>query len=390
MLTLRRHSALIVMAIYFAVLLVIIADNSQGMVDILNSFSYGDWLVNYHGGFARRGLAGEIILALSGGLDVSPLTLVTVLHLGLYGATCTVLIAAVRDRKLTLWFWLLVCSPATFLFPVQAIFASGRKELFYILLLAVWMLYLMRGRGVSNIAVALCAVASVTMVLVHEGMAFFAPFFTAAYVLVQRSRNAPVSVVRALAAPASAFVAAAAVLAFGRPDPVALEAACAAIVAHGIDRQICNGTVLFANDLAFNMQSAADLARTHYYLIYYPLAAALALAPIALMAVSANERRQLPTFVTITGICIVATLPLYVLGADWGRWIYVTTMSILFLSVPLLEKAGPATTLKVSWRTIALTAMIVIYGSTWSIKHCCEAGLAGGLMQKHLIELLSW
>ena len=61
-----------ILGLYFFVLLIFITIGAWNQVGFHEGFNVGDWLINYEGGFVRRGLIGEILYVLAKGTGISP------------------------------------------------------------------------------------------------------------------------------------------------------------------------------------------------------------------------------------------------------------------------------------------------------------------------------
>jgi len=144
----------------------------------------GDWLINYAGGFVRRGLIGEFCrrLYLLDGVD--PIASLIALKASLYAALCASLIVLAAKRTIGVIEIAILLSPAALPFEVYDPLGSGRKE---IALLAVFALYVVTHHFVKSSSGRIqrrwqfwyLLVAFPALTLVHEGLFFFLPFFLA-------------------------------------------------------------------------------------------------------------------------------------------------------------------------------------------------------------------
>lgn len=148
-----------------------------------DSWRVGDWLINYSGGFVRRGLFGALLHGLARGLQLAPMSTIYIVlwtQVGLWLAFVSASLFLLR-RNLASGWWgaALVCAcPATLWF--EAYHQNGfRKELLGLVLLAfaaVWM-NLRPTRAEATLRVATWA--SVPIVLCHEANLVFLPFLFA-------------------------------------------------------------------------------------------------------------------------------------------------------------------------------------------------------------------
>ena len=102
----------------------------------LIEYVYIENLINYEGGFVRRGLLGQFIYEINYNLNINPIKIVSILYSFLY----TVLIIFFYKICSNLYkinpylFILILFSPATFLFPLFDFYALFRKEIFFFII----------------------------------------------------------------------------------------------------------------------------------------------------------------------------------------------------------------------------------------------------------------
>ena len=137
-----------------------------------------------------------------------------------------------------------------------------------------------------------------------------------------------------------------------------------AIVCSGSIAYLANGTDVARADVVRNVHA-------YHYLFYYPLLALLACLPLAAMAYKLSRRPALRSRVRIALgtalVALLASLPLFYLAMDWGRWIYI----LLFLdrsqpgeSAVVLHSAD-APLRQPRWAPAAL----LLYATCWNIPH---------------------
>ncbi len=142
-----------------------------------DSCCVSEWLINYGGGFVRRGLGGAVILGIASLTGLSPRGIVFSLLAGAYTLFFTALAVMVwRARKVDYLELLLVISPFAALFPIFHRVAGQRKE---ILMLALAALAGATALGrLDSVAKYLCwSLLFAAIVAVHDGSIFFLPLF---------------------------------------------------------------------------------------------------------------------------------------------------------------------------------------------------------------------
>ena len=95
-------------------------------------YTFTDWLINYEGGFVRRGLLGQIVFELSKLLNIQIKFLILIFQISIY-LIYFLLFFLLLSKRETNFFWLLIIfSPISFLYPMAELEALGRKDIFVI------------------------------------------------------------------------------------------------------------------------------------------------------------------------------------------------------------------------------------------------------------------
>ena len=119
--------------LYFLILIVFLVSSFKfyEIIQLKNGWQYSDWLINYQGGFTRRGLIGEILFKihqiLSFRLDYLLFFTVVVLYLIFH----INLFKIIKNLKIQFIDLLIVLSPLSFLYPVMESKVIGRKEIIF-------------------------------------------------------------------------------------------------------------------------------------------------------------------------------------------------------------------------------------------------------------------
>ena len=101
--------------------------------DVGNDSSLSDWLINYSGGFVRRGFVGQIVLEFAYFFSIKLRDAIVIFQIISF-VTYYVLVFFLLRRTITNRLLILsVFSPIFILFPIAEIEAFGRKEIFILL-----------------------------------------------------------------------------------------------------------------------------------------------------------------------------------------------------------------------------------------------------------------
>tara|TARA_B100000787_G_scaffold101458_1_gene74994 strand:- start:955 stop:2130 length:1176 start_codon:yes stop_codon:yes gene_type:complete len=97
-----------------------------------NKYTFTDWLINYEGGFVRRGLLGQIIFDLSKFLNFQIKFIILFFQITIYSIYFFLFYSILSKRKINFFWLLVVFSPILFLYPLAELEALGRKDIFVI------------------------------------------------------------------------------------------------------------------------------------------------------------------------------------------------------------------------------------------------------------------
>ena len=148
-------------------------------------WTFEDWLINYEGGFVRRGLSGEIISRISNffvgesnqyyfGIQIhfAYFYILSILCIIFY----VLLFKFLKKEKLNFQNLFIILSPLSISFIIYNFAAIGRKEilLFIIFLLFIFLLSFIKKRELS---IFFLIIFFPLVLLLHEGLIFFISVF---------------------------------------------------------------------------------------------------------------------------------------------------------------------------------------------------------------------
>lgn len=333
------------------------------VLDLANggvTYRVGDWVINYAGGFVRRGLFGELLFALS------PPGLPTLWALAGFQLACYAVVLAYVASFLhrTGYAWpaiALACGPVALPFIGWDVLAGWRKEI--IGFAAVALLGWARRSLDQRVRVALTATAVGLFDLAMfswEASVFAVPVML--FLLREPDGRVTLRGWPALTILGLGVVGGAAgVLARGDVDTA--DAVCESVVARGLNPDLCPGAIAMLGQ-PLDQAVAEVMTRFPLYWTY------LWLLPLALLPVLTTPwlRRNWPWFVATA----LLVLPLYVIGQDYGRWAH-----LLVVAPALAIMAGePSEVLNRWWRG----GRTVAYTTLWGLPHWLPVGATWPLL----------
>jgi hypothetical protein len=357
----------------------------------VDTWAVGDWLINYGGGFVRRGLFGEFVVAASGFTGMGGQWLVLIgkvaCYLAIYGAAIGILI---RGARLSVSAALLLLSPAVLLFDPQNSLLAGRKELF-LLAWAGWLAWKRAtNRWDRDPSYLHLLVGWTTLTAIHEALLAFWPLFIL-YLYVLSPQNSYRPLWLALTA-----VPAAVVFLAGLPQvsPANLPSICAALGASAPEGCTLQGAIGLLN-------AGTDSAVARVINEFAPRSA-LTVAVAFILSVGfagwvfyrdgllhRMTHEKLWEAGAAVALSVAALSLLALVSVDWGRWIHVAATLAAFgvasrvaqgtdLSPPRRAAAE-----ELSRGRLVLRRCLVLAGTAaaaaaylllWTLPYCCVRG----------------
>ncbi len=322
-------------------------------------FQTGDWLINYEGGFVRRGVAGQIILKIfpNGEIGLWALLLIqSALYLLVFMYFAYMLLRSNSSWLLTV----LVCSPAGICFSGWDDGGFGRKES-----LGYCVLILLSVQVTFRKSMLLSRTLQISAILVYffgvlswEPLALLLPFILylikIGFYSLQSFKER--IFIQTMFIVTSVFGLLVSILFKGSVQEA--KEICEALHSKGYNGlEICAGAI---RALGWSSGYTIRLVQDSYplYFMYLPLFV-LALAPIFLSRVLVGIEK-----VAFGGF--VALLPLFFIVTDYGRWFsmyYVSLLLVLIASNRVLEVKNIA---------ILSPRLAIIFLVAWAIPHWAD------------------
>lgn len=313
----------------------------------------GDWLINYGGGFVRRGLLGELILRITPAKVPATLWAVFTVQSVCYAILIAYFLRFLRHANYSWGAVALACSPAGIAFMGWDPQGGFRKEIIGLAALALlaWNSHAAGSRRHARYRLVSAVILMTVGAFSWEATAVLLP---AMWFLLMRSHHpakrgrvgagliATVLVVTATAL-ASRF----------HGDDAHVVDACSRLVDRGFDMAYCGfNTPITA--LSWSLQSNIDTVRASLpmTLWYLPL---MALAALPLMS-STWVRHHKATALAI----VLPVFVLYAIAIDFGRW---THLWFTALAIVVMSQRGSFAR---GWNVVS----VALYVSLWGIPHC--------------------
>ncbi len=313
-------------------------------------YAIEDWLINYQGGFVRRGLSGELILQLARLTNINPTFYVFLLHSFFYGSFFIFSFLILRKQPSLLPYIFLIFSPFIFTYQISEhliIHTPGyKKEIMYIVVLVfvAWSAISYKTKKFEKIFY-LTLLAYPLLILSHEMLAIFLPYIVIVYVLKVDVTIKKVFTVIAFLIPSLISFS---FTVYYSGNEEAVVGIYNSLEEYGIkiSQSTCSdrtpgffGPIDWLNcSIKTNMNDVSNHFLTFkkfFYWMIYSTGLALALAFVAYIPIL-NELKKLfkqKLVLILFLISIIGTIVLCIVAIDWGRFLYTNLVSLFILSL---------------------------------------------------------
>lgn len=352
-----------------------------------NSWQMGDWLINYQGGMVRRGFLGEIIYQLSSFTYIKPGVYVVVFQIFFYAVFFLFSYVLLKKQRVLLPYVILIFSPFIFTFQINNSGGGFRKEIIYFALLAflVWIAKEKDQKAFEKIFYIILILYP-AVILTHEMLFIYLPFLLVVYLSVIALNKKRVLLIFLLLIPS--IVSFLATLYYSGTSAQVIE------IFKSIEKvnyPITGGAISWLDkDTSYGIAQVIQSINEKNYLYYIFLVfiAALAYIPINSRLKSITKNR-LSLFLIL--ISIIGSSGLFVVAIDWGRFIYISLVSIFLLSlIPTQDIDEPQRGEYSQPVNILIAIFFSIYTLFWYIP-CCGSpknALATNYKQVNLIAFV--
>ncbi len=349
-----------------------------------NGWAIGDWLLNYEGGFIRRGLLGTFLISIGSGLGISLNHLIYVVQCTVFLLFLLIFIYLIRNKKINFWYLILCFSPGFLLFNYYDGMSVGRKEILIYTLFGFWCVMHERS-GPRSISVVFFSLLIFLLTLTHEMAVFFMPYFMLVGFL-SYPINSRQDLFKIIAPGGASLIAVAILLLFAHP--ISSNSMCRVFVELGANENVCTGIISFGSDVAIGTiwQRLAELDFIVQLGWFAFLLLAIALIYLALASFQPQPiGRKKP--IIAAALLLGGTTPLFLLSIDWGRWIAIhITLSVIFIAsrlprtAPALKWQDTKGGLRYMCRNrgssnpvilLIVVLAVLIFDLSYSINHCC-------------------
>jgi hypothetical protein len=147
-----------------------------------------EWVINYGGGFVRRGFIGEIIFQLSDFFKINLRDCFLILQILLYLFYYILIYWIFSAFKKNFLLWLAILSPVFFSFGLYELEALGRKEILMYIFFS-YNFYLFYKFKNINLNYIYTYLSLLILILNHESVIFYFPFYLFFFTVIDKKKD---------------------------------------------------------------------------------------------------------------------------------------------------------------------------------------------------------
>ena len=169
-----------------------------------SAWQYSDWVINYQGGFVRRGFIGEILFIIHQLFSINLDLLVLFLVSSIIILISILLIKSLKYLGNSYINYLILLSPGFFLYSLMNSEIVGRKDILFIALIGSFVF--LEKKLSRNLLTTYLIISIFVTSLSHSGLIFYAPYIISLYLLIFIQRGYVVSITEMLAISSSMLI----------------------------------------------------------------------------------------------------------------------------------------------------------------------------------------
>jgi len=299
-----------------------------------NDSSISEWLINYQGGFTRRGLGGELGILIANFFSISLRQSIFSIQLSLHVTYLILIFNYLKNIKLNLFQLFALFAPTFLLYPIAELEVLGRKEMLLFLFFITLLFF--SAKKFTSLAINSYTFIFLPLVcLVWEEVILFAPFIATVLIIKNNFFTFKESFKKLLIIFLPTIITMIIIFSF----PLSREGhdiMCNFLSTEFNERCYMSASLLVKNTIYFSTFDVVNGPAGFQNYLRYILIFLVGFLPLNIL-VSQNQFINKNNFITknfklnfLFFILYSPSILLFMFGSDWGRWINITyTFSIL-------------------------------------------------------------
>ena len=352
-----------------------------------NDSSISEWLINYQGGFTRRGLGGETGIFLANLFDISLRKSIFFIQTTIHVSYLLLLYFYVKKLKFNIIQLFALYAPIFLLYPIAELEVLGRKEVI-LFLFFLTTIYFSSSKHDSKIINNIVFFISPIVCLIWEQVVLFFPFF-AAVLIIKNNLKTFRQVFQKLLIIFFPGILAFIYIFITPLSDSGHQVMCSFLSNEFGERCYMSSKMLISSTIYFDTLWVHNSANFEHYLRYF-IIFLIGFFPLNILVFKSNFIKK-DNFITknfklrtLFLLLYSPALLLFMFGYDWGRWINITyTFSILFyiylLKNTIIDnnsKIENLTWKKITKNKLTISLVFFLFCFFWNPKTVITADIA--------------
>ena len=147
-----------------------------------------EWLINYQGGFTKRGIIGEVCFQIAKYFNLELRDLIYLFQISIIGIYYVLIYNFIKKITFNYLLILIIFSPIFLLYPLAELEVLGRKEIFIFIGFIIFLTLNSRKVGDKKDIYYVIFILPI-LILIWEPVIFYAPFFLTAFIIKYELNN---------------------------------------------------------------------------------------------------------------------------------------------------------------------------------------------------------
>ncbi len=331
-----------------------------------SGWQYIDWIINYQGGFVRRGLTGEFLFQIHNLLNFDIDILIFIFVSFLYLIISFFLIKVIKYLENSQINILIFLSPGFFLYPIMNSEVIGRKDILFLIVIATFVFF---EKKLNNKNLFLLIIFSIFFLsLSHSVFLFYLPYLFFLFFLIRSVREKQINYSEIIIFSISLLVAFFLIY-FNQGDKFIVSEICKSVQNYVTPDCENHGQMFWIGKDLENHVSVQDVKLSHFIiysfsviLVYFFIFIKFCNSKFKIKNLHINKLN--PAFILL--ILFLFTLPAYYLGSDWGRYISISFCGSFFIFVYCIKEKLFLKNYEIKINKIFFILLIFVYSFLWT------------------------
>ena len=331
------------------------------------NFQYSDWLINYQAGFVRRGLIGEIFYQLSNLFKFRLDIIIFFFVIALYFAFYLNFFKIIKKIKIKVIDLFIILSPISFFYTAFEQKVSGRKEIIFLSLFSLFILMIKKISPKYQI-IFIIFLTTITA-LTHSGLIFYNVYFLALFACYNYKLGFKKITIFSIPFFISSLIVLFLISTNSTISNIELKTLC-----NSIAEYLPNcGEGDYVTTLTWGLKkilmdlSYCGLIQTTYFSIFF-----FHFCFIIFLYAANKSSIKILIFLCYTYL-FNFYFTLYVIGADYGRYLHISYISSILIYYFLLSERIIKREINFNnLSKIIIIPILVLYSFTFTVPFCCK------------------